>query len=68
MLVCCTEETDETSLKLVRESSKADLAAATIGDAVMLCLEAAQAAGYESKPADRLEAPVVLERGEAMAT
>jgi predicted PurR-regulated permease PerM len=68
MLVCCTEETDETSLKLVRESSKADLAAATIGDAVKLCLEAAQAAGYESKPADRLEAPVVLERGEAMAT
>ena len=64
MLVCCTREANETTLKRVQESSKADLVAASIGDAVRLFVEAAQ---HEPKPSDRLEAPVV-ERGEAMAT
>ena len=69
MLICCTGDHDEASLKLLRESAKADLVAASIGDAVRLCVEAAQAAALQaSKPADRLEAPVDLERGEALAT
>ena len=69
MLICCTGDNDEASLKLLRESAKADLVAASIGDAVRLCVEAAQAAALQdSKPADPLEAPVVLERGEALAT
>lgn len=64
MLVCCTSETDETSLNLVRESSKADLVAGSIGEAVRLCVEAAQA----PNPTDRLETLPVLERGGALAT
>ena len=68
MLVCGTGEADEASLKLLRESSKADLVALSIGDAVRLCVEAARASGNKaSEPTDRLEAPV-LERGEALAT
>jgi predicted PurR-regulated permease PerM len=69
MLICCAQETDEASLKLLRESAKADLVAAGIGDAVRLCVEAAQATAVQvSKPSARLEAPVVLERGGALAT
>jgi predicted PurR-regulated permease PerM len=69
MLICCARETDEASLKLLRESAKADLVAASIGDAVRLCVEAAQATAVQvSKPSARLEAPVVLERGGALAT
>jgi len=67
MLVCGTGENDEASLKRLRESAKADLVAAGIGDAVRLCVEAAQANETQaSKPADRPEAPVVLEHGEAL--
>lgn len=68
MLICCARD-DEASLKLLRENSKADLVAASIGDAVRLCVEAAQATGPQaSKADDRLEAPVALERGGALAT
>jgi hypothetical protein len=63
-LVCCTSETDETSLNLVRESAKADLVAGSMGEAVRLCVEAAQA----PNPTDRLETLPVLERGAALAT
>lgn len=58
MLVRCTGETDETSLKLARESSKADLVAGSIGEAVRLCVEAAQA----PNPTGQLETPPVLNR------
>ncbi len=64
MLVCCTSEIDETSLNLVRESTKADLVAGSIGDAVRLCVEAAQA----PNPTDRLETLPVLERGAVLST
>ena len=64
MLVCCTSEIDETSLNLVRESSKADLVAGSIGEAVRLCVEAAQA----PNPTDRLETLPVLERGAVLST
>lgn len=69
MLICCTGEADETSLKSVQESSKADLVAGSIGEAVRLCLEAAQATAQRApNPADQLETPPVLDRGSVLAT
>ena len=59
MLVCCTSETDEATLKSARESSKADLVAGSIGHAIKLCVEAAQ----PPSPIDRVEMPLVSERG-----
>ena len=59
MLVCCTSETDEATLKLARESSKADLVAGSIGHAIKLCVEAAQ----PPTPIDRVEIPLDSERG-----
>jgi predicted PurR-regulated permease PerM len=64
LLVCCTAEADQTSLKSVQESSKADLVAGSIGEAVRLCVEAAQA----PDPTDQLEKPPGLERDIALAT
>jgi predicted PurR-regulated permease PerM len=67
MLICCTNEADETSLKSMQESSKADLVAASIGEAVRLCVEAAHATvEQDPNPLNRLEAPVVLERSGAL--
>ena len=69
MLICCTSEADETSLKSVQESSKADLVAGSIGEAVRLCVEAAQATAQQApNPADRLEPPLVLDRSGVLAT
>jgi len=64
MLVCCTSSTDETSLKMVRESAKADLVAGSIGEAVRLCVEAAQA----PNPTGQLETLPALERDVALST
>ncbi|WKA31997.1 AI-2E family transporter [Bradyrhizobium roseum] len=61
MLICCTREADETFLKSVQESAKADLVAGTIGEAVRLCIEAARAPPQQPlTPADRLEPPLVV--------
>ena len=59
MLVCCTSDTDKSSLKVARESAKADLVAGSIGDAIKLCVEAAQ----PPTPTDQLEMPLVSEAG-----
>jgi predicted PurR-regulated permease PerM len=64
MLVCCIRDADEASLRSVKESSKADLVAGSIGDAVRMCVEAAQA----PPPTNQLEASPGLERDIALAT
>ena len=67
MLISCGKEADETSLKSVQESSKADLVAASIGEAVRLCVEATHATAQEDpNPSNRLEAEVVLEGSGAL--
>lgn len=69
MLICAANKNDEASLRLLRESARADLVAGGIGEAVRLCVEAAQAAEHHNaKQADRLETPSAFERGNAMAT
>ena len=64
MLVCCTTEANEASLKSVQESSKADLVAGNIGDAVRLCVEAAQA----PNPTDQAETPPGMQRDVALSS
>ena len=67
LLICCSNETDETSLKLAQESSKADLVAANIGEAVRLCMDSARATEHQdSNAANPVEAPIVSERGGAL--
>jgi hypothetical protein len=69
LLICCTGEADQTSLKSAQESAKADLVAGSIGEAVRLCVEAAKATAQQAPtPADRLEPPVVLGSGGGLAT
>jgi predicted PurR-regulated permease PerM len=64
MLVRCTSETDESSLKLLQESTRADLVAGGLGEAVRLCVEAAQA----PNPTGQLEDVPVVERDIAAST
>jgi predicted PurR-regulated permease PerM len=64
VLVCCTRDADEAALRSVQESSKADLVAGNIGDAVRLCVAAAQ----PPNPAGQLETPPGLQRDIALAT
>jgi hypothetical protein len=40
ILACCAGETDAESLESLRENARADLAAANLGEAVRLCIEA----------------------------
>jgi predicted PurR-regulated permease PerM len=42
VLVCCVTDVDSAALELLREGAKADLIAASLGEAVKLCIEEAQ--------------------------
>jgi predicted PurR-regulated permease PerM len=42
VLVCCVKDIDSAALESLREGAKADLIAASLGDAVKLCVEEAQ--------------------------
>ncbi|MGJ5178649.1 AI-2E family transporter [Bradyrhizobium oligotrophicum] len=43
MLVCCAADVDQDAAKGLQEATKADLVAASMGEAVRMCVEAAQA-------------------------
>ncbi|GLH81131.1 ABC transporter permease [Bradyrhizobium sp. SSBR45G] len=53
MLVCCAADVDQDAAKGLQEATKADLVAASMGEAVRMCVEAAQA-----KAPQRIAAPV----------
>jgi predicted PurR-regulated permease PerM len=51
ILGCWMRELDPTVLEQLREAAKADLAAASLGEAVKLCIEATESHGHEKTPA-----------------
>ncbi|WP_315813104.1 AI-2E family transporter [Bradyrhizobium sp. SZCCHNR2028] len=50
MLVCCAADVDQEAAKVLQEATKADLVAASMGEAVRMCVEAAQAKASQLAP------------------
>ncbi|WP_316179919.1 MULTISPECIES: AI-2E family transporter [unclassified Bradyrhizobium] len=53
MLVCCAAEVDQEAAKVLQEATKADLVAASMGEAVRMCIEAAQAKASQLAPLEQ---------------
>ncbi|MGJ4895087.1 AI-2E family transporter [Bradyrhizobium oligotrophicum] len=50
MLVCCAADVDQEAAKVLQEATKADLVAASMGEAVRMCVEVAQAKASQQVP------------------
>lgn len=50
MLVCCATDVDQEAAKVLQEATKADLVAASMGEAVRMCVEVAQAKASQQVP------------------
>ncbi|NPV21939.1 AI-2E family transporter [Bradyrhizobium aeschynomenes] len=55
MLVCCAADLDEQAVKALQEATKAELVAASMGEAVKLCIDAAQARTSPPLPSVKLD-------------
>ncbi|WP_315757341.1 MULTISPECIES: AI-2E family transporter [unclassified Bradyrhizobium] len=53
MLVCCAADVDQEAAKVLQEATKADLVAASMGEAVRMCIEAAQAKASQLAPLEQ---------------
>ncbi|WP_315714108.1 MULTISPECIES: AI-2E family transporter [unclassified Bradyrhizobium] len=50
MLVCCAADVDQEAANVLQEATKADLVAASMGEAVRMCVEVAQAKASQQVP------------------
>jgi hypothetical protein len=53
VLACCTKDMDPAALESLREGTRADLAAASLGGALKLCIEATGAEGRSMMPKEQ---------------